>query len=572
MDVISAIKLWETMVNDGRELARNPSSVIAQLPPLLLRELPLAHGLELPALNAPRDELEAACRAAGLDHLQLQPAQEITPEASDQQEHEIIEDRREQERQRLTLELQQKLAQVAALRSGSAMPLAETVAERLNAVENRVRHLRRELSAIYATPNLPGDLHAGATFQRSVWDSFGEAGLKTLVFTVLPKLKEVEDKLTGVSAAYWPVNDVLFRHAMRAFARLQRRLLELYAPQALPPVPVTASSLAAAQPALDRVLAASPLFRFWTFKMEHLAAAPMLTDAARGNHFDQYVAAYKRGLDLTLIRGRHKYYNLVARFLRQIHLLSEDELAWLQNNLSLYIAELGTRPLRDEAVEIHVVQKLKQALLEVREESAVRTGNRLDAVHLSAAHVSPKSRPLVTRAPPTCHPSAAHLSPESAVRTGNRLDAVNSAADRLKRTAFGTAKVEGERAYRLARRLSTDLRVADAMYDLLNRRLLPAIQAEVSVQMEVDALSVGSLDAFSDIDHEVLCGWVDPASAELFEMLNGPGRLKELQAQQSSELLCNVLESPSLPLASSTSPSTSAALFVDYLRRSLAGV
>ena len=230
----------------------------------------------------------------------------------------------------------------------------------------------------------------------------------------------------------------------------------------------------------------------------------MLTQSARGGSFAAYLAAYKLGLNACLIRGRHKYYNLIARYIRQISCLSAENLAWLEHNLTVLIAESNTRPLKDEAIEIHVVQKLKAALQETKEESAIRAGNRLEAV--------------------------------------------TAATESLRQQAFGAARTDRERAGDLSRRLRDDPRVADAMFGVLERRLLPAVLAQLEELAQIRRLEKLTSGGLWCWHHS--CG-APPQSSECepVGVAETPAaRLAELKAARDEAPLYNVISDPPVPL------------------------
>jgi hypothetical protein len=140
------------------------------------------------------------------------------------------------------------------------------------------------------------------------------------------------------------------------------------------------ASLQALHAAIETRTAGSAHYHMWDTLMVHVTTALMLPRAAREDDAAMLKAAYIRALDLNCIRGRHKYMNLIMRMIRTCHVLSEQERAWWERNVAVAVKETGGKLLKDEAVEMHVVQKLKQALKTTDVESALRTGNRLEAV------------------------------------------------------------------------------------------------------------------------------------------------------------------------------------------------
>jgi hypothetical protein len=113
----------------------------------------------------------------------------------------------------------------------------------------------------------------------------------------------------------------------------------------------------------------SPHYWLWNSMMEHVTSTVMLPRAARSDNAPLLLAAYLDTLDLSCLRGRHKYANVSTRFVRSYSLLSDEERAWFDANLSSFIEETGAHLLKDEGVEMHVVLKLKRALAKTDEES-----------------------------------------------------------------------------------------------------------------------------------------------------------------------------------------------------------
>eukprot|EP00966_Prymnesium_polylepis_P122730 2837362-Prymnesium_polylepis.1 len=62
---------------------------------------------------------------------------------------------------------------------------------------------------------------------------------------------------------------------------------------------------------------------------------------------------------------------------------------------------------------------------------------------------------------------------ESAIRAGNRLEAVIGSLETLLREVHGEERVELERGERLARKLKDNSAIACKFYDVMRARLLP---------------------------------------------------------------------------------------------------
>ena len=218
-----------------------------------------------------------------------------------------------------------------------------------------------------------GVMHAVIYLQRSAFQVAPDL-LSRLLFSALPELERVSCHIIEVREGYWLVVQLLFGRLLVAWRAFRATLTALGT--------------------LEYLRAGSRSFALLEYVMEELVApSVMLADAARGRSiageltpeaaWPLVLTAYKRGLRLLLLSGRHHLYvDCFGREIRAKLLLSEEQFAWWANNLWVRIG--ANNYFNDETVERFLIKVLKRDMEggHFTEREAARSAATVEALQM----------------------------------------------------------------------------------------------------------------------------------------------------------------------------------------------